>query len=542
LHRLLAVTLLGFASGLPLALTGQAMQAWLTADGIDLATIGFLSLVGLPYTFKFLWAPLMDRFDLPGLGRRRGWLVLTQLALAGALLGLSLTSPKDGIRLFALLAVTVAFISASQDVVIDAWRTDVLPPAERGLGASLNVMGYRLAMIVSGGLALIWTDAAQGGGWDWPAVYRLMALLMVGAAVVSALLLPPLPKLPPVALGSQATASGARVGGEVGSEVGAPVRATPQPAARQDLIGFAAVLAAVALGVVASDHFAKPIAQALIGSWLKTTALPPALQGRWVDLLALLLGIAFTLPLAAWAARRARFVTLLAGLRNYFSLPGAAAFLLFIVLYKLGDAFAGSLMTPFLLKGMAFAPAEVGVVNKVIGLWLTIGGALLGGVLMIQLGLWRALLAFGVLQMASNLGFWWLAVGGKGALPGLVIPAFDWGFVKLATATPVDGGLLMVVAFENISGGMGTAAFVAFLMSLCNQRFTATQFALLSAFASVGRVWVGPLAGVLAETIGWPVFFIASTVAALPALLMLWWMRRTVLALEVAPGAAAAVD
>jgi PAT family beta-lactamase induction signal transducer AmpG len=369
-----------------------------------------------------------------------------------------------------------------------------------------------------------------------------MALLMVGAAVVSALLLPPLPKLPPVALGSQATASGARVGGEVGSEVGAPVRATPQPAARQDLIGFAAVLAAVALGVVASDHFAKPIAQALIGSWLKTTALPPALQGRWVDLLALLLGIAFTLPLAAWAARRARFVTLLAGLRNYFSLPGAAAFLLFIVLYKLGDAFAGSLMTPFLLKGMAFAPAEVGVVNKVIGLWLTIGGALLGGVLMIQLGLWRALLAFGVLQMASNLGFWWLAVGGKGALPGLVIPAFDWGFVKLATATPVDGGLLMVVAFENISGGMGTAAFVAFLMSLCNQRFTATQFALLSAFASVGRVWVGPLAGVLAETIGWPVFFIASTVAALPALLMLWWMRRTVLALEVAPGAAAAVD
>jgi PAT family beta-lactamase induction signal transducer AmpG len=252
------------------------------------------------------------------------------------------------------------------------------------------------------------------------------------------------------------------------------------------------------------------------------------LQGRWVDLLALMLGIAFTLPLAAWAARRARFVTLLDGLRNYFSLPGAAAFLLFIVLYKLGDAFAGSLMTPFLLKGMAFAPAEVGVVNKVIGLWLTIGGALLGGVLMIKLGLWRALLAFGVLQMASNLGFWWLAVEGKGALPGLLIPAFDWGFVKLATATPVDGGLLMVIAFENISGGMGTAAFVAFLMSLCNQRFTATQFALLSAFASVGRVWVGPLAGVLAETIGWPVFFIASTVAAVPALVMLWWLRATV--------------
>ena len=527
LHRLLAVTLLGFASGLPLALTGQAMQAWLTADGIDLATIGFLTLVGLPYTFKFLWAPLMDRFDLPGLGRRRGWLVLTQLALAGALLALSLASPKEGIRLFALLAVTVAFISASQDVVIDAWRTDVLPPAERGLGASLNVMGYRLAMIVSGGLALIWTDVAQGGGWDWPGVYRLMALLMVAAAVVSALLLPPLPKLPPAPA-------------EPGADPGAVPAALP--AARQDLLGFAAVLAAVALGVVVSDHFAKPISQVLIGGWLKTTTLPATLQGRWVDLLALLLGIAFTLPLAAWAARRARFVTLLDGLRNYFSLPGAAAFLLFIVLYKLGDAFAGSLMTPFLLKGMAFAPAEVGVVNKVIGLWLTIGGALLGGVLMIKLGLWRALLAFGVLQMASNLGFWWLAVEGKGALPGLLIPAFDWGFVKLATATPVDGGLLMVIAFENISGGMGTAAFVAFLMSLCNQRFTATQFALLSAFASVGRVWVGPLAGVLAETIGWPVFFIASTVAAVPALVMLWWLRATVRALEVPAGPVAADD
>jgi PAT family beta-lactamase induction signal transducer AmpG len=518
-HRLLAVTVLGFASGLPLALTGQAMQAWLTADGVDLATIGFLSLVGLPYTFKFLWAPLMDRFDLPLLGRRRGWLVLTQLALAAALLALSAASPQESIRVFALLAVTVAFVSASQDVVVDAYRTDLLPARERGLGASLNVMGYRLAMIVSGGLALIWTDAAQGGGWDWPAVYRLMALLMAGAALASATLLPRPAPLPP-----------------------APDAAAAPASARQDLLGFAAVLAAVALGVVLSDLYARPLAQALAGGWLESTALPAALQRRWVELIALLLGIAFTLPLAAWAARRARFVTLLDGLRNYFAQPGAAAFLLFIVLYKLGDAFAGSLMTPFLLKGMAYAPAEVGVVNKVIGLWLTIGGALLGGALMVALGLWRALLAFGVLQMASNLGFWWLAVGGKGMLPGLVIPAFDWGFVSLATAAPVDGGLLLVVAFENISGGMGTAAFVAFLMSLCNQRFTATQFALLSAFASVGRVWVGPLAGVLAETIGWPTFFVVSTVAALPALAMLWWLRATVRALEAPARPRGAVD
>jgi MFS transporter, PAT family, beta-lactamase induction signal transducer AmpG len=201
----------------------------------------------------------------------------------------------------------------------------------------------------------------------------------------------------------------------------------------------------------------------------------------------------------------------------------------------LGDAFAASLMTPFLLKSMAFSAAEVGVVNKVIGLWLTIGGALLGGAFMLKLGLWRSLMVFGLLQMLSNLGFWWLAVGGKGMLPGITLPAFDWWFVKLTSPAPVDGGLLVVVAVENISGGMGNAAFVAFMMSLCNQRFTATHYALISAFASVGRVWVGPLAGVLAETIGWPTFFIVSTVLALPALVLLWWLRAQVRALEVAP-------
>ncbi len=505
--RAVVVTVLGFASGLPLALTGQAMQAWLSTSGLDIAAIGFMSLVGLPYTFKFLWAPLMDRFDLPWLGRRRGWLVLTQLLMAGALVLLASISPTDATRAFALMAVAVAFISASQDVVIDAYRTELLPAPERGLGASLNVMGYRLAMILSGGVAMIWTDAAQGVGWSWPEVYRLMAVLMLVAAVISALALPRLPKL--------------------------AADATPRPPARQDLIGFAAVVLAVVVGYLLSDRFGPGLSAALIAPLLDGSAMPVSLQKRWVDLVALLLGIAFTLPLAAWAARRARFETLLGGLRNYFSQRGAAGFLLFIVLYKLGDAFAGSLMTPFLLTSMQYSSAEVGVVNKLIGLWLTIGGALLGGALMLKLGLWRALMLFGVLQMLSNLGFWWLAVNGKGALAGLSIPAFDWGFVKLAQATPVDGGLLMVVAFENITGGMGTAAFVAFLMSLCQQRFTATQFALLSAFASVGRVWVGPLAGVLAQSIGWPVFFIVSTVVALPALVLLWTLRRTVRALEV---------
>lgn len=510
--HLIVVLILGFASGLPLALTGQAMQAWLTVSGVDIATIGFLSLVGLPYTFKFLWAPLMDRFELPWLGRRRGWLVLTQLGLAAALWCMADTSPTSATRTFALLAVLVAFVSASQDVVIDAYRTDLLRAHERGLGASMSVLGYRLAMIVSGGLALIWVEPATitspGGGWTWPEVYRFMAALMVGAAVLSALALPRLKNA-----------------------------VAPTSVGRRDLLGFMAVLAAVAVGFVLSERFGPAIARTLLAPLWSGSTLPAPLQTKWTDLLALMLGLAFTLPLAAWAARAARFETLLGGLRSYFNQRGAAAFLAFIVLYKLGDAFAGSLMTPFLLKSMLFSSAEVGVVNKVIGLWLTIGGALLGGALMVKLGLWRSLMLFGVLQMASNLGFWWLAENGKGALPGLLIPAFDWGFVKVAQATPVDGGLLLVIAAENLSGGMGTAAFVAFLMSLCNQRFTATQFALLSAFASVGRVWVGPLAGVLAESIGWPTFFIISTVAALPALLMLWWLRQPVKALEFDPKA-----
>ena len=498
-HRLFAVTVLGCASGLPLALTGQAMQAWLTADGIDIATIGFLSLVGLPYTFKFLWAPLMDRFEPPWLGRRRGWLVLTQLALAAALFWMAATPPASALGAFALIAGLVAWLSASQDVVVDAYRTDILASAERGFGSSLFVLGYRLAMILSGGIAFIWVDARQGGGWSWPEVYRALALFMIGAAVFSALFAPRL-----------------------------VAAARPVTVARNDLLGFLAVAVAVATGFIATRFAFSRLARELVAPLVAATGAAPPLPERWADLVALFAGIAFTVPLVAFAARRARFETFLGSLASYFAQPGAAPFLAFIVLYKLGDAFAGSLLTPFLLQAMHYSTAEVGVVNKVIGLWLTIGGALIGGALMIRLGLWRALMLFGVLQMLGNLGFWWLSLHGRDALPGLVIPAFDWGFVKLAVATPVDGGLLMAIASENITSGMGTAAFVAFLMSLCNRRFSATQFALLSAFASVGRVWVGPLAGVLAQSIGWPAFFLASIVVALPALVLLAVLRRPI--------------
>lgn len=507
LYRLVCVTLLGFASGLPLALTGQALQAWLTMDRIDLATIGFLSLVGLPYTFKFLWAPIMDRLHVPPWGRHRGWIVLTQGLLALALWALALLTPATQLAAMGWLALTVALLSASQDVASDAYKTELLATPERGLGASLNVMGYRVAMVVSGGLTLIWTDPVQGG-WSWGEVYRLMALLMAAAAVFSALALPRLPD--------------------------APAETQARVPLAQDLRGLAAVLAAAAVGYLLTQHAFTPAAQAL----LQAVHGGPVskLAARWADLLALLAGLAVALPLAVWAARRARFATLLSGVGDFLAQPQAVAVLVFVVLYKLGDAFAGALLTPFLLTGMGYPPAEVGVVNKLIGLWLSIFGALAGGAVLWRIGLWRALLAFGVLQLVSNLGFAWLAQRGAHVGAQWLIPAFDWGFVHLVQPTPVDAALLAVIAFENLSGGMGTAAFLALLMGLTRQRYTATQFALLSAVASVGRVWVGPMAGVLAQTVGWPVFFALSTVAALPALLLLVWLRPLIASLN---GAAA---
>ncbi|MDQ8020208.1 MAG: MFS transporter [Moraxellaceae bacterium] len=491
-----AILLLGFASGLPLALTGQAMQAWLTVDGVDIVTIGFLGLVGLPYTFKFLWAPLMDRFEPPGLGRRRGWVALAQLALAGTLFFMAGISPSAQPGLFAAAAVLVAFLSASQDVVVDAYRTDLLADkSEHGLGASVHVFGYRLAMIVSGGIALIWADQ-----WDWPTVYRTMAAIMLGLAVVTTLAAP-------------------RVTGN------APLMTN----AGNDLRGFIAML----LGVLAGYWIARLALQAL--------GFDVADKNRWIQLLFVVTEIAVALPMAWWAAKKARFETLNASLTSYFAQSGAGAFLLLIILYKLGDAFAGSLTTPFLIKGMGFTQAEVGIANKLIGLWLTILGGILGGLLMLRLKLYRALLLFGVLQLLSNLGFYVLASLGRGAWGSVMVQPFDWGFMALTEPAALDWLLMTVIAGENITGGMGTVAFVGLLMGLCNSRFTATHYALLSAFAAVGRIYVSPLSGVLSVSLGWPVFFLFSILIAVPGVVMVWWMRAAIRALT-APATAGPAD
>ena len=504
--RLIMVTILGFASGLPLALSGTALQTWLTVDNVDLATIGFFSLVGLPYTFKFLWAPLMDRFEPPFLGRRKGWLVLIQVALGCCLIVMSTLSPRDQTQLLAFSAVIVAFLSASQDVVIDAYRTDILRAAERGLGSSLSVFGYRLAMILSGGIALVWADTVSGNGWSWPKIYTIMAAVMIGLAAASLFLLPSL------------------------SDHFTP----PSTRARNDLIGFAALITTVLASYLFTIKVITPLLEGVISHPAFNSSAVDA--KKWADLASLIVGLAITIPLGWWVSVKARFETLNVSLFNFFQMKGAVSILVLIVLYKLGDAFAGSLTSPFLIKGMGFAQAEIGVVNKVIGIWLTIFGALFGGALMVRLGLFRSLLIFGALQMLSNLGFWLLAVQGRGSWGSFFIPAFDFGIVTLKEATNLDVLLVSAIGFENITGGMGTAAFVALLMALCNQKFTATQYALLSAFSAVGRVWVGPMSGVLASSMGWPVFFIFSTFTALPGLVMLWILRPLIGSLEAPSG------
>lgn len=492
---------LGFASGLPLALTGQSMQAWLTVENIDVATIGFFSLVGLPYTFKFLWAPLMDRFEPPFFGRRQGWVLISQLSIAAALFAMSSLNPKENTEAFALMAVLIAFLSASQDIVIDAYRTDVLDPKDRGLGASMVVLGYRLAMILSGGIAFTWASA-EGKNWSWPEIYAVMAKIMLVVAIASFFLLPKLPK----------TAQ------------------PPKSNAKNDLIGFFALVGAVIVGYQFTTRGAFPLLDQIF-----TGILPNSAEGaahpdkkKWVDLISTYIGMGVTIPLAWWAVQKAKFETLNTSLKSYFSQNGAIAFLVLIILYKLGDAFAGALTTNFLLKGVGFTSAEVGVVNKVIGIWLTIFGAILGGAIMLRIGLYRSLMIFGVLQLLSNFGFWQLATAGKGAWGSFILPPFDFTIVTLKEQSSVDYLLLAAVGFENITGGMGTAALVALLTGLCNQKFSATQYALLSSLAAVGRIWVGPLAGVLTSTIGWPSFFIFSVFAAIPGLVMLHYMKKTV--------------
>ena len=382
---------LGFASGLPLALTAGTLQAWLTVVGLDLKTIGIFTLVGLPYTLKFLWAPMMDRLVPPWLGRRRGWMLVMQLCVALGLAAMAVTGPGQLPEILGVLALVVAFLSASLDIVFDAYRTDLLLRPERGFGAAVWVNGYRCALLFASAGALLLADRI-----GWQNTYLLLAALMAAGIVT--------------------------------------ILVSPEP----------------------SEPSAMP------------ASLAEAVGGP---------------------------------LKEFFARPGVVGFLALIVLYKFGDAVAASLQTAFLIGGMGFSVSDVGYV-KGLGLGATLIGALVGGVAMAKLGMVRSLLLFGALQAVSNLGFMWLAWMGKSY-----------------------AALTISILVENVTGGMGTAAFVALIMSLCDHRYTATQFALLSSLEALGRVFSGRPSAELVEMVGWAQFFFCSFLVALPGIWLVWGLR-----------------
>ena len=403
-RRVLLILPLGFASGLPLLLTFSTLSAWLATAGVSRAAIGAFALVGTPYAFKFLWSPLIDRLPPPlPLGRRRGWGLTIQIALVAAMLALGSCDPHSRLSTMAGLALLVAFLSASQDIVIDAWRVEILAPEQQGPGAGMIQTGYRVAMLVAGAGALM--IAAHAG---WFAAYATMAALMsIGMLVF---LFGPEPAPPPE------TANRSRGGLE---------------ALRQ---------------------------------WLAT-----AVVGPFADFM-----------------RR----------------PGWLAILIFVLGYKLGEAMAGVMAMP-LYVALGFSLTEIAAISKLVGFFATIIGALAGGLLTVRLGIVRALIVCGVLQSAGNLFYVLQAIGGH---------RLDY--------------LALCVAAENLTGAMAGAALVAYLSSLCSPAFTATQYALLSSLAAVGRTLVASSGGVLAERLGWAPFFLLTTVATLPALLLLLWISR----------------
>jgi PAT family beta-lactamase induction signal transducer AmpG len=400
--RVLQVLALGFASGLPLLLTYSTLSAWLATDGIKRAAIGAFALVGTPYAFKFLWAPLMDRVPPPiPLGRRRGWGITIQILLVGAIFGMGLCNPKHNLLLMAAMAVIVATLSASQDIVIDAWRVESLSADQQAPGAAMIQAGYRIAMLVSGAGSLLIANYA-----GWFLAYAIMAALLVLGMVV--FLFAPEPKVPP---------------------------RTP--------------------------FVARSVWHAI-----------------WHTL----------------------FATVIAPFWDFMRRPLWPIILIAIFGYKLGEAMAGVMSTPLYIS-LKFTLPEIAYASKVAGFFPIVIGALIGSVVTTRFGIRRALILCGILQCAGNLFFVLQAVEGHRV-----------------------GYLVLCVTAENITGAMAGTALVTYLSSLCSPGFTATQYALLAALASLGRTVVASSGGVLSLKIGWVNFFLLTSVVALPAILLIAWI------------------
>lgn len=390
--RLTAVLLLSFASGLPYNLTGFTVQAWLASEGLDIKTIGVFTLVSLPYLFKFLWAPFLDRYLPPILGRRRGWILIYQACLSVAIGFMGFCSPTKDLYVLGVAAVLVAILSASQDIVIDAYRVDTIPVSERGLAAAVQSFGYRTAAMLAGAVLVL---IAAHLGWRF-------AFLMV-----------------------------------------------------------ACLMAATTLGTL----------------WAPEPEVPGQPPRTLID--------------AVWHP-----------LRALFSQKGAWGFLLLVLLYKVGDAFALSLYSAFMIKGVGFSLDELSIAGKVNMTVSSMIGVAFGGWVYMRWGTFKSLLVFGIGQALTNLLYVWLALAGKKV----------W---LLVLATSLDTGV----------GGMGLAAFVAFLVSLCSANFSATQYALLSALASIPSKVMGYVAGIVVSHIGWASFFVVTCVTAIPGLILLVILR-----------------
>ncbi|MFP5384476.1 MAG: AmpG family muropeptide MFS transporter [Bacteriovoracia bacterium] len=385
--RMLAMLLTGYSAGLPLLLIGSTLQAWMKDEGVDLTAIGLVSLLGLPYVFKFLWAPLLDRYNLPFFSRRKGWMILFQVLLVLSIIGLSFTDPDKNLILVSVWAFFIALFSSSQDVVLDAYRREILPDEELGLGSSLYITGYRLAMLVSGALALYLADHIP-----WKQVYHWLAVFMAPSILFTLF------------------------------------------APREN------------------QHIPIP-------ANLKEAVVGP--------------------------------------LKDFFTRRGAWIMLLFILLYKVGDSMASNMTTPFILD-IGYTKTDIAAVAKTFGMMATIIGGILGGTMMLKMKMRHSLIMFGILQAVSTLGF-------------SVLPSFPISFAALAT----------VIAFENLASGMGTAAYAAYMASITNKQFTATQYALLTALMGVPRVILASPTGWMAKVMGWEVFFVVCTLIAIPGLLLL---------------------
>jgi len=407
-RRVLLVLVLGFASGLPLLLTLSTLSAWLATAGIRRAAIGAFALVGTPYAFKFLWAPLIDRLPPPlPLGRRRGWGISIQLALIAAIVAMGSCSPTRHLPLLVALALLVAFLSASQDIVIDAWRVEILPLGLEGPGAGMIQTGYRVGMLVSGAGALV---IASRAGW-FVAYATMAAILAVGLLVFLF---------------------------------------GPEPAQHVE------------------EYRPRDVKEAsrwhTVGLWFSTALVGP--------------------------------------FRDFMRRPIWPAILIFVLSYKLGEAMAGLMATPLYIS-LGFSLNEIAAMSKLVGFFATVAGAIIGGLLTARFGILRSLMLCGVLQSAGNLFYVLQAVGGH-------------RLVYLA----------LCVTAENLTGAMAGAALISYLSSLCSPAFTATQYALLSSLASVGRTLVASSSGVFAEALGWVHFFLFTTTLTIPSLALLVWIAR----------------